>query len=240
MLFIARIPEWFSTRRAAQVVAFFADKAGGRINVLRVSKLIYLADRANMADRDYPVTGDNFVSMDFGPANTFTYSLMNGEVEPRHAQVWAEFIAPRAGYDIPLARPIAIDDLDELSRADIEILEQTWDRFKDIDKYDLAEWTHKYCPEWQDPNGSSVPIDFSTVYKQLEKAEPIELAEQIQAERSLCGELWKVANGVAYRAGGLLMPFNPDFHLFCNLKQLMRQQRMFGFYGYFNLSQEAL
>lgn len=185
MPFIAKIPEWFPTRRAAQVVAFFADKAGGRINVLRATKLIYLADRISMDEREHPVTGDNFVSMPFGPVNTYTYSLMNGEAEAQHTHQWAEFIAPRAGYDILLARHICMDDLDELSQADLRILQATWDNFRDTDKYDLAEWTHKFCPEWHDPNGSSVPIDFATVYKHLKKAEPIELAEQIQAERAL-------------------------------------------------------
>lgn len=185
MAYTANIPKWFSTRRAAQVTAFFANKAGGRINVLRATKLIYLADRASMAEREHPVTGDNFVSMPFGPVNTYTYSLMKGEVEQQHARVWAEFIAPRVGYEIPLARPITVGDLDELSRADLRILEETWERFKDIEKYELAEWTHQFCPEWRDPNGSSVPIDFATVYKYLNKAEPVELAEQIQAERAL-------------------------------------------------------
>lgn len=185
MAFIAKIPEWFSARRAAQVTAFFASKAGGRINVLRATKLIYLADRTSMAERDYPLTGDNFVAMPFGPVNTYTYSLMNGEVEPRILHIWAEFIAPRAGHDLPLARSVSEEDLDELSRSDVSILEATWERFKETDRFDLAEWTHEFCPEWRDPNGSSVPIDFATVFKHLEKPEPIDLAEQIQAERAL-------------------------------------------------------
>lgn len=191
MAWIVNIPEWFSARRAAQVTAFFANKAGGRINVLRATKLVYLADRKSMDEREHPVTGDNFVSMPFGPVNTYTYSLMNGEAQPPHSHVWAEFIAPRAGYDIPLARAVETTDLDELSRSDLRILESTWVEFKDIEKYDLAEWTHRYCPEWRDPSGSSVPIDFATVYKNLAKAEPIELAEQIQAERALVASFEK-------------------------------------------------
>ena len=185
MPFVARIPEWFSVRTAAQVTAFFADKAGGRINVLRATKLIYLSDRASMETREHPVTGDDFFAMPFGPVNTYTYSLMNGEVEQRHTHTWAEFIAPRAGYDIPLARPIEAGALDKLSKSDVRVLEQTWESFSDIEKYDLAEWTHKYCPEWKDPNGSSIPIQFATVYNQLRKHDPIQLAEQIQAERAL-------------------------------------------------------
>lgn len=186
--FVASIPRWFPTRKAAQVVAFFANKAGGSINVLRATKLVYLADRLSMAEREHPITGDNLVSMPFGPVNTYTYSYMNGQAGDRNDQ-WAEFVAPRRDYDIPLARKISPEDLDELSKADLKILNATWEAFKDIERFELAEWTHKFCPEWRDPKGSSIPIDFATVFKRLKKDDPIELAEQIQAERSLVLEL---------------------------------------------------
>lgn len=184
--FVARIPDWFPTRKAAQVVAFFAAKAGGKINILRATKMVYLSDRASMAAYDHPITGDDFVSMKFGPVNTYTYSYMNGEIDRGHEQ-WAEFIDKRDGYDIPLAKAVddLVEDLDELSPAELRVLEETWAEFKDIEKYELAEWTHKFCPEWRDPAGSSIPIGFATVFKRLEKPEPVELAEEIQAERRL-------------------------------------------------------
>lgn len=186
--FVASIPRWFPTRKAAQVVAYFADKAGGSINVFRAPKLVYLADRLSMAQREHPITGDDLVSMPFGPVNTYTYSYMNGQANDRNDQ-WSEFIAPRREYDIPLAREISTEDLDELSRADLRILKETWDEFKDIEKFVLAEWTHRFCPEWRDPKGSSIPINFATIFKKLNKDDPVELAEQIQAERSLVLEL---------------------------------------------------
>jgi uncharacterized phage-associated protein len=190
MAFLASIPEWFSTRRAAQVVAFFALRAGGQINVLKCTKLVYLADRLSMAERDYPITGDNFVSMDLGPVNTFTYSLMKGEASPGEKRDWAQFMGKRAGHVLPLAsETISIGDLDELSRADIALLEKTWKQYKDVDRFDLAEFTHHFCPEWRDPHGSSIPIDFATVFQRLSKSDPIELAEEIQAARALVVEL---------------------------------------------------
>lgn len=183
--YVAAVPEWFPTRKAAQVAAFFAEKAGGRINVLRLTKMIYLADRASMGEREFPIIGDNYVSMKHGPVNSFTYSYINGEAD-RDTGTWREFVGKRQGYDVPLARKInGVDDLDELSRADVRILEATWEEFKEIEKYDLAEWTHRYCPEWKDPNGSSVPIDLATIFNQLKKPQPIELAESLRAERNL-------------------------------------------------------
>lgn len=183
--FVPFIPEWFNTRKAAQVTAYFMLKAGGKINILRATKLIYLADRRSMEMREFPLTGDEFVSMKFGPINSYIYSYMTGAAPVRQGE-WAEYIAPRRGYDLWPSQQIEGDDLDELSLSDIRLLDETWDEFKDIgDQFDLADWTHKYCPEWRDPSGSSIPINPASIYRILGKAEPIELAEQIQSDRQL-------------------------------------------------------
>lgn len=186
--FVRRVPEWFPTRKAAQVVAFFCLKAGGTINVLRLTKLVYLADRKSIERRDHHITDDDFVSMPFGPVNTITYSYINGEVDSRQEE-WGAFVGERTNHDVPVTAGVTPDALDELSRADLTVLEDTWDEFKDIEKYELADWTHKYCPEWRDPSGSSVPISFATVFGKLKKAAAVELSEQIEAERSLSAML---------------------------------------------------
>jgi len=182
--FRPKTPEWFPTRKAAQVVAYFAIKAGGRINVLLCSKLVSLADRLSMERRDYSITGDNFVSMDFGPVASNTYDYMKGNASVRQGE-WAEFVAPRDNYDLPLAKGVTTDILDELSRSDLKILAETWDKFSDIDKYELAEWTHQFCPEWRDPGRSSIPIEFPDLFKELGKEDPDELAQDLESERKL-------------------------------------------------------
>ncbi len=179
-----KTPDWFDTRKAAQVVAFFALKTRGKINVLKATKLVYLADRLSMERRDHAITNDSYVSMPFGPVNTTTYDYMNGKASIRQAE-WAAFMGKRAGFDLPLNRGVTLDSLDELSRSDLKILEDTWTEFKDIEKYELAEWTHKYCPEWQNPGDSSIPIEFSTIFKNLNKPDPADLADEVAAERKL-------------------------------------------------------
>jgi uncharacterized phage-associated protein len=190
MAYERKIPAWFSARKAAQVTAFFAKKAGGRINILRATKLIYLSDRLSMDERDHPITGDDFVSMRFGPVNTYTYSLMNGEGSNKQSE-WFEFIAPRDEHWLSLSKRFESDaDLDELSRAELTILEKIWTQFEHFgDQFKLADFTHIYCPEWRDPNGSSIPIDFPTIYNKLNKENPIELAEDIAAERAFKASL---------------------------------------------------
>jgi uncharacterized phage-associated protein len=179
-----KTPEWFDTRKAAQVVAFFALKLGTKINILKATKLVYLADRLSIERRDHAITNDSYVSMPFGPVNTNTYDYMNGKGSI-HQDEWSSFIANRADYDLPLAKGVTLDSLDELSRSDLKILEDTWEKFKDIDKYELADWTHRFCPKWPNPGESSIPIEFSTMFRKLEKADPGEMAEEIEAERKL-------------------------------------------------------
>ena len=48
----------YNVRKAAQVVAFFAIRQGGRINVLKLSKLVYLSDRAFVEKYDVPILYD--------------------------------------------------------------------------------------------------------------------------------------------------------------------------------------
>ncbi|CDN56512.1 Similarities with unknown protein of Photorhabdus and with bacteriophage protein [Neorhizobium galegae bv. officinalis bv. officinalis str. HAMBI 1141] len=184
MTYVPNIPDWFLTRKAAQVTAFFALKSGGEINILKATKLIYLADRLSLERRDFPITNDTYVSMKFGPVNSYTYSYMNGAA-PTRQEDWLEFISPRRHENLMLSQQIEIGDLDELSRGDIKLLEETWGKFKDIDRFALADWTHEFCPEWKDPAGSSIPIELARIFQVLEKNDPVDLAEDLQTERRM-------------------------------------------------------
>lgn len=184
MTYVPNIPDWFLTRKAAQVTAFFALKAQGELNILKATKLIYLADRLSMERRDFPITNDQYVSMPFGPVNSYTYSYMQGAAPVRQDD-WLEFISPRSGNTLRLSQDLKADDLDELSRGDLKILEETWERFSETDGFDLADWTHDFCPEWKDPAGSSIPIELATIFRALEKKDPIDLAEDLQSERRI-------------------------------------------------------
>ena len=188
MNYVPQIPDWFLTRKAAQVVAYFAARAGGRINILKATKLLYLSDRESMAQRDHPITNDSYVSMPFGPVNSCAYNYMNGAA-PVRQEDWLEFIGPRSKNDLIASQSIDIPaDLDELSRGDIRIMSEIWENFEDTDRFDLAEWTHKFCPEWRNPGKSSIPIDLATIFRKLEKDDPIGLAEDLQAERRFVAE----------------------------------------------------
>lgn len=149
--------------------------------MLKLTKLVYIADRMNMERYDLPISGDNFVSMDHGPVNSITYNYINGMEDQRDS--WADFIGDRAEYQVGLVREVSDEDLDELSRAEIRTLHDVWAQFGAMSQYEIRDWTHNNCPEWEDPHGSSAPIAFERVLGFLNKPNARDIAEDILAQR---------------------------------------------------------
>lgn len=174
---------WFNARKAAQVSAFFANKQGKRIDILKLIKLVYLADRRNMQDFGHPILNDRFVSMPHGPVNSITLNYVNGAVEDHRD--WDEFVGRRYGYSVGATRRFSHEELDELSEADCETLERVWVEFGHMDKWELRDWTHRNCPEWEDPDGSANPIPYARVFKFLGSDDPEELAESVYDDRRI-------------------------------------------------------
>jgi len=176
---------WYNVRKAAQVAAFFAREEGGRINVLKLVKLIYLADRKHMGKYDRPILNDKYVSMDHGPVNSITFDYINGCHPERDG--WEQFVTDRDNYQIGLVREDLSDgDLDELSEAETETLREVWARFGGMTKYEIRDWTHEHCPEWEDPSGSSAPIPYKRIFEFLGKAHAAELDAELHAEHARC------------------------------------------------------
>lgn len=155
-------PTLFNEKRTAQMAAFMLHRAGGRLPLLKLMKLMYLAERESLRLYGEPISGDKPVSMPHGPVLSNTLDRMNGwggEAEGG----WNSWVEDRSGHDLALRDPSMIrtpeQDLLELSDGDLEVLNDVWDRFGHMSKYDLVEYTHSdACPEWEDPHGSSRPI----------------------------------------------------------------------------------
>lgn len=178
----------YDVRKAAQVAAYFALQSGGRINVLKLAKLLYLSEREYMARYDAPMFYDALSSLPDGPVTSVTLNLLNGEFDDER---WSAFIAGREGYDIPARRGISLNDLDELSRADLKVLADLWGKFGRYGRYELRDWTHvkENVPEWVDPQGSSRPIHHKDVFEHLKKPDAAELAAEVEAHRALAKSL---------------------------------------------------
>ena len=177
----------FSGRKVAQMAAYFTTREGGRIDILKLIKLLYLADREAMSSYGFPISFDSAVSMDHGPVLSRTYDLINGCVSGPDGEAWESIISDRKDHEVALRRPLAREDYDQLSEADFEILDSIWAKFGHLNKWALVKYTHENCKEWKDPNHSSYPITESEIFRALGRGENEipDLVDCIKAEREL-------------------------------------------------------
>ena len=160
----------FNEKKAAQAAAYFLFRAGGPLSVLKLMKLLYLAERRSFEKFGEPMIGDRLVSMPHGPVLSCTYNHMTGEL-PSVEGGWDFWIADRAEHDLALRDPDSLrspeQDLLELSDADVGILSDIWDQFGGMDQWELREYTHDHCPEWKDPEGSMIPMQPEDFFEAL-------------------------------------------------------------------------
>jgi uncharacterized phage-associated protein len=157
----------FDERRTAEAAAYLLYRAGGRLSVLKLMKLLYLAERRCLERYGEPLTGDKLVSMPHGPVLSMTLEYING-MRLSAEDGWDSWISARSAHMVALADPSMIrssDDLTHFSDVDLEVLQETWDTFGHLSGRDLERYTHDKLPEWRDPNGSSQPISYDDVFK---------------------------------------------------------------------------
>ena len=163
----------FNERKAAQVAAFFLFKASQRranITILKLMKLMYLAERCSYKQYGEPIIGDALVSMPNGPVLSKTLDLINFGAQENIDGGWDSMIAERSGRDMALKSSDLIkseDDLRELSESDLDVLQSIWSEFGNKSAIWLREYTHNAanCPEWEDPDGSSIPIKLEKLFE---------------------------------------------------------------------------
>lgn len=165
----------FNEKKAAQVAAFFLFKAsqrGANVTLLRLMKLMYLAERSSYQQYGEPIIGDALVSMPNGPVLSGTLELIDFGSQKSPDGGWDALIAERNDRYMALKSTDLIkseDDLRELSESDLEILRSIWSQFGKWSALKLRDYTHnpENCPEWEDPDGSSIPIKLEKLFEVL-------------------------------------------------------------------------
>ena len=163
--------------KTAQAAAHLILLQGGRMNYTALIKLLYLADRQALTESGYPITGDRMVSMPHGPVLSGVYDHIKEPARDGHP--WHEWITRVGSYDVAV-RDDPPDD--RLSRFELATLQSVHDTYGERPWWELRELTHE-LPEWEDPQGSSLPIRPERILEaEGKKASEIERA-RADAER---------------------------------------------------------
>ena len=178
----------FTGEKAAQMAAYFTDKEKWRrISVLKLVKLLYLADRESIDRYGEPISHDRIVSMKHGPVLSQTLDLINGRGKENDDSQWDAWIYPRKYNHVSLKKSAKRDHLDQLSDADIEVLSAVWEKFGKMGWWQIRNYTHDHLSEWQKPVGAPNLISEYQVLRALGRSKPeaSAIAEDIREQRQL-------------------------------------------------------
>lgn len=152
----------FKESKATQAACELLRRAGGEMNYMKLIKLLYLADRESLIRRGRPVTFDQFVSMDYGPVPSKTLDLINyGNLRETSSGYWEKHISAPSEYRVEIQNDCPRDDLSESERG---VLDRIFEEYGDLDEWDLVDVVHE-LPEWEDPDGSAIPIDYGEILR---------------------------------------------------------------------------
>lgn len=151
----------FNERKATQAAAHLLRLRGGRMSYLKLIKLLYLADREALLRWGRPISTDSYVSMDRGPVLSRVFDLATDGEDPGTPSIWASSITAPGSYEVEL-KAEAGDD--ELSEAEIQLLDGIFAEHGRKTRWELVELTHA-LPEWIDPRGGAIAITYRDILK---------------------------------------------------------------------------
>ena len=129
----------FNEKKAAQVAAFFLLRGKNQLNLLKLMKLMYLAERNSLAKFGEPMIGDRLYSMEHGPVLSHTLNHMNGLRESSQ-DGWDSWVSDKANHMLGLKKKITDvkRELSLLSDADFEILDELWQSYGEMTGVSIA------------------------------------------------------------------------------------------------------
>ncbi len=161
----------FNEKKTTQVASLFIEKEGGRINYMKLMKLLYIADREALLKWERTLTGDTYFSMKHGPVLSEVLDLISNEEEPEEYSYWHEYITDPEHYIISMKGEYPTSD--KLSEREVGLVEELSERFIDFNQWQMRDLCHdsSFLPEWEDVGESNKRIEIETILKKEHKPE---------------------------------------------------------------------
>ena len=170
----------FNEAKATQAAARLLERRGGRMSYMKLIKLLYLADREALARYGKTISTDTYFSMKLGPVLSQVLDLITEGPNPEIGDTyWTNHISEPEHYEVSLK---AVPSGDLLSEAEDEVLDQIFDRYGQMSRWQLVDLVHT-LKEWRNPDGGALPIPLADILAAQDKspAEIREILEEISA-----------------------------------------------------------
>src|SRR3989304_4693392 len=121
----------YDPARARNAVAYILFKHSGQLDILKLVKLLFFADRLHLVKYGRPIVGGQYVAMPYGPVSSELYDELNEGTSAFR----------RIGKNkVVLTGRV---EESELSESDIEVLSDIDREYGILDSFHLMEEAHK-------------------------------------------------------------------------------------------------
>lgn len=167
----------FNERKTTQAAARFLKLAGGRMNYMKLIKLLYLADRGAFLGWGRPISGDKYFLMKLGPVLSEVHDLITEVPCPNDKVSWTAYISPPSNHEVELK---AEPGNDELSKAEERLIDEIFSAYGQYEPFDLVDLLHKTLPEWKEVKSGRIPLEYREILQAA--GTPAEEIDEIESE----------------------------------------------------------
>jgi uncharacterized phage-associated protein len=175
----------FEPLKTTQAAAHLLTLEGRVMDRMRLLKLLYIVDRELLAEKGRTLTGDRAVAMNYGPVLSHTYNLINGD--EKSPDDWNRYIRSVNKKVVLIEDP----GRGELSKREIDKLEEVCNRFSEISTSGLSAFTHEFF-EWVKnfTPDTSRPIPWTDALASMGSEDKIAAFEEKLAEQEVIDSIF--------------------------------------------------
>ena len=160
----------YNRKKAINVLLWFLNKHSGKLNKVKLVKLVFFADRGHLAKYGRPIVGGEYYALAYGPICS---ELLN-DINESDSDVTLPF--KNDSYDVCSLENHVNEDI--LSESDIEVLEAIEKEYGIQDPFKLSDLTHELkAYKKNDPEAKGVgrlPLPYEDFFLDLEDTSILE------------------------------------------------------------------
>ena len=129
----------FKADKVLHSILFILENLGGQSDFHKIFKILYFADQKHLATYGFPITGDIYIAMEYGPVPSQTYDNLKSVKKEKPESAYSAFL------DIQNDQVIAKEkaDMDELAKSDVAFLLASIEDNKNLSFDELTQKSHQ-------------------------------------------------------------------------------------------------
>lgn len=155
--------------KAREAIAYLASRSG-ELDVYRVCKLLFLADKYHLVRYGRTITGDQYFAMPHGPAPSIILRNLKSFLDDPEAPWLSSVLTIDRTFQNPRFVAVSPPELDYLSQSDVNALDVVLERFGSKSFPELRALTHEmiaYQNAWNNRgNRKSAPMNFEDFFEE--------------------------------------------------------------------------